>query len=111
MVKGGTGDNRVTAGVSGLAVYILLNEVLGSCITIPRLEGGAVSGIDKLLLIVLLAAGILAGYLYHPFSQDHRGILFQTGSQKSAHIERGAGRSDPGPGRKRAAYDHVFRRQ
>lgn len=57
----------VAAGLSGLIVYILLNLVLGSCIVIPHLEDGEVSGIDKLMLIILIAAGIFAGYLYHLF--------------------------------------------
>ena len=75
----------VTAGVSGLAVYIVLNAVLGSCITIPHLEGGAVSGIDKLLLIVLLAAGILAGYLYHLFHKS-TAAFFSRLEARNLHI-------------------------
>lgn len=75
----------VAAGISGLVVYIVLNAVLGSCITIPHLEGGAVSGIGKLLLIVLLAAGILAGYLYHLFGKITAAV-FSKLAARNLHI-------------------------
>ncbi len=54
----------VAAGLGGLFVYILLGQILGSAFTLPRLEGGAVHAKDRLLLLLLFAVGIAAGYLY-----------------------------------------------
>lgn len=59
----------VTAGITGLIVFELLNIILGRCITIPQLSGGVVRGIDKLILIALIVGGVAAGYLYLIFKK------------------------------------------
>lgn len=59
----------ISAGICGLIVFESLNAIFGRCITIPHLSGGVVRGIDKLILVILIVAGIAAGYLYMIFKK------------------------------------------
>lgn len=59
----------VAAGVSGLIVYGLLNACFGTCLYVPHLSGGVLILRDKLAIVLLLAVGIGAGYLYLIFQK------------------------------------------
>ncbi|MEI3340588.1 MAG: hypothetical protein V8R80_12185 [Eubacterium sp.] len=54
----------VVAGLSGLFVYELLNALLGRGLSIPHLSKGAIETREKVGAVLLIAAGIGAGYLY-----------------------------------------------
>ncbi len=54
----------VAAGLGGLFVYVLFNILFGGAFTLPHIEGGAVIGRDRLVMLLMLAIGIGAGYLY-----------------------------------------------
>ncbi|MCD8132972.1 MAG: chloride channel protein [Clostridiales bacterium] len=54
----------VTAGVTALFVYLLMNRMLGSAFTIPHLDSGEVYMKDRFSVILLAAAGVGSGYLF-----------------------------------------------
>ncbi len=54
----------VTAGLTGLAVYELLNALFGRCLAVPHLQGGVLILRDKVAIALLIVVGIAAGYLY-----------------------------------------------
>ena len=59
----------VSAVISGFILYELLNFFFGRCINIPHLDGGAVDKLDVLFLLILIAVGIFAGYLFMVFKK------------------------------------------
>ncbi len=54
----------VAAGLVGLFVYLLFNVIFGRVFTLPRLESGEIFLKERFMIILLMAAGIGAGYLY-----------------------------------------------
>ncbi|MCI6537231.1 MAG: chloride channel protein [Lachnospiraceae bacterium] len=59
----------VTAGLTGLAVYELLNLIFGRSLSVPHLQGGVLILRDKVAVILLIVVGIAAGYLYLIFQK------------------------------------------
>ena len=59
----------ITAGLTGLAVYELLNFCFGRCLAVPHLHGGVLILRDKVAVILLVIVGIAAGYLYLIFQK------------------------------------------
>ena len=59
----------VTAGLTGLAVYELLNLIFGRCLSVPHLQGGVLVLRDKLAVILLIVVGIATGYLFLIFQK------------------------------------------
>ena len=55
------------AGLIGLTTFILLSTFVGECISIPQLESSRVRLLDKVILMILIAAGIASGYLFAIF--------------------------------------------
>ncbi len=54
----------VAAGLGGLFVYVLFNSLMGRAFTLPHIEGGNFLVKDWLVVALLLAVGIVAGYAY-----------------------------------------------
>ena len=59
----------ITAGLTGLAVYELLNFCFGRCLAVPHLHGGVLILRDKVAVILLVIVGIATGYLYLIFQK------------------------------------------
>ena len=59
----------VTAGLTGLAVYELLNLIFGRCLSVPHLQGGVLVLRAKLAVILLIVVGIATGYLFLIFQK------------------------------------------
>ena len=59
----------VTAGLTGLAVYELLNLIFGRCLSVPHLQGGVLLLRDKVAVVLLIIVGIAAGYLFLIFQK------------------------------------------
>jgi len=53
--------------LGGFGAYSLFSSVFGGGMGIPRLEAGGIGSRERLFVIVLIAAGILAGVLYELF--------------------------------------------
>lgn len=54
----------VSAGLTALIVYIVLNVVFGNAVSIPHLEGAPMTIAGRFMAVPLIAAGFGAGYLY-----------------------------------------------
>ena len=59
----------MTAGLTGLAVYELLNLIFGRCLSVPHLQGGVLLLRDKVAVVLLIIVGIAAGYLFLIFQK------------------------------------------
>ncbi|WP_296115439.1 chloride channel protein [uncultured Eubacterium sp.] len=59
----------VTAGLTGLAVYELLNAFFGRCLSVPHLQGGVLLLRDKVAVVLLIIVGIASGYLFLIFQK------------------------------------------
>lgn len=70
----GSGKSRsaagVTAGLTGLAVYELLNLIFGRCLSVPHLQGGVLLLRDKVAVVLLIIVGIAAGYSVPDLSEN-----------------------------------------
>lgn len=75
----------VTAGIIGLITYEVLNAVFGRGLSIPHLSAGGMAAKDRVGVILLIAVGIGAGYLFLIFKKL-TSVFFEKLRRKNLHI-------------------------
>ncbi|MCD7981262.1 MAG: chloride channel protein [Clostridiales bacterium] len=83
--RGETVSTGIVTGIAALAVYLLMNRAFGSAFTIPHLDSGEIYMRDRFSVILLVAAGIGAGYLYL-ISRKLSAVFFGKLREKNLHI-------------------------
>ncbi|MCD8299629.1 MAG: chloride channel protein [Clostridiales bacterium] len=75
----------ICSGLTGLIIYLLFNVIFGRVFTLPRLESGEIYLKERFMIILLIAVGIGAGYLYLIFHKV-TSIFFDKMREKRLHI-------------------------
>ncbi len=75
----------ICAGLTGLIIYLTFNKVFGRVFTLPRLESGDIYLKERFMIILLIAVGIGAGYLFLLFHKI-TSVFFDKLREKRLHI-------------------------
>ncbi len=73
------------AGLVALGLYIALNAVFGSVLSVPRLADSEMYIRDRVVIVLLLVVGIAAGYLYLIFKKITK-LFFGALRKRKLHI-------------------------